>query len=281
MAQQLETIEQWVAMLGGQLFQRMSNLVREGLRIDAATAFDPTQMMTRMNMLSIEGLLTIAPFLLLLLVVALAAPQLLSGWLFSTEALRFDFSRIDPMAGIGRVFSWRGVGELIKALLKSALVGLIGALIVWHYREPLLHLANLPLEAGVVEVGRIVGSSFLMLAGVLAVVAVADVPFQLWRHADELKMSREDLRQEMKESDGNPEMKAAIRAQQREMARRRMMAEVPNAMFLAINPGRVSGPLNGTQTQDPAFGLPSASIASKRGTICGWLNWLTTRASCS
>ncbi|MEI7677861.1 MAG: flagellar biosynthesis protein FlhB [Betaproteobacteria bacterium] len=222
--------------MGGQLFHRMSNLVREGLRIDAATAFDPTQMMTRMNMLSIEGLMTIAPFLLLLLVVALAAPQLLSGWLFSTEALRFDFSRIDPMAGIGRVFSWRGVGELIKALLKSALVGLVGALIVWHYREPLLHLASLPLEAGIVELGRIVGSSFLMLAGVLAVVAVADVPFQLWRHADELKMSREELRQEMKESDGNPEMKAAIRAQQREMARRRMMAEVPNASVIVTNP---------------------------------------------
>ena len=222
--------------MGGQLFQRMSNLVREGLRIDAATAFDPAQMLTRMHTLSIEGLLTIAPFLLLLLVVAVAAPQFLSGWLFSTEALRFDFSRIDPMAGIGRVFSWHGIGELVKALIKSVLVAVIGALIVWHYREPLMHLAGLPLEAGIVELGHIVGTSFLMLAGALAVVAAADVPFQLWRHADQMKMSREELRQEMKESDGNPEMKAAIRQQQREMARRRMMSEVPNASVIVTNP---------------------------------------------
>ena len=168
--------------------------------------------------------------------VALVAPQLLSGWLFSTSALRFDLQRIDPMAGIGRVLSWRGVAELVKALIKAVLIAVVGALLVWHYREPFLQLVRMPLEAGIPEMGRIVGVSFLTLAGTLALVAAADVPFQLWRHADELKMSRQELRQEMKENEGNPEIKAAIRAQQREMARRRMMAEVPKASVIVTNP---------------------------------------------
>lgn len=222
--------------LGGELFGRMSGIVREGLRIDAAGAFDPTQMITRMHAQAFEALLAIAPLLIVLLLVAVAAPQLLSGWLFSANALRFDFQRIDPIAGIGRVLSWRGLAELVKALLKAVLIAVVGALIVWHYRDALVQLVQLPLEAGIGETGRIAGMSFLMLAGALAIVAAADVPFQLWRHADELKMSRQDVRQEMKENEGDPQIKAAIRAQQREMARRRMMAEVPKASVIVTNP---------------------------------------------
>jgi flagellar biosynthetic protein FlhB len=222
--------------LGGELFKRMGTLVRDGLRIDVTGAFDPSQMMVRFYAQSFEALMAIAPLLIVLLVVALVAPQLLSGWLFSTSALRFDLQRVDPMAGIGRVISWRGAAELIKALVKSALLAVVGAMIIWHYRQPLLDLVRLPLEAGVVELGRIVGASFMMMAGALALVAAADVPFQLWRHADELKMSRQEVRQESKENEGDPQIKAQIRAQQREMAKRRMMAEVPKASVIITNP---------------------------------------------
>jgi len=222
--------------LGGHVFGRMMGLVSEALRFDGAGVFDTTQMSTRMHAQAFEALLAIAPLLVLLMAVALVAPQLLSGWLFSTSALRFDLQRLDPLAGIGRVLSWRGIAELVKALIKAVLIAVVGALLVWHYRESLLQLLRLPLESGIPEMGRIVGISFLTLAGTLAIVAAADVPFQLWRHADELKMSREELRQEMKENEGNPEIKAAIRAQQREMARRRMMAEVPKASVIVTNP---------------------------------------------
>jgi flagellar biosynthetic protein FlhB len=222
--------------MGGHLFERMRGLVREALHFDAAGAFDPAQMIIRMYVQASEALMAIAPLLLLLLVVAIASPQLLGGWLFSTNALRFDFQRIDPMAGIGRLLSWRGVAELGKAVLKSILLAVVGSLIVWHYRQPLVQLVQMPLEAGIAETGRIVGTSFLMLAGALALVAAADVPFQLWRHSDELKMSRQELRQESKENEGDPHIKAAIRAQQREMARRRMMAEVPKASVIVTNP---------------------------------------------
>jgi flagellar biosynthetic protein FlhB len=222
--------------MGGQLFARLQAMVQGALQFDATGAFDSSQMMIRMHTQSIEALLALAPLLLLLLLVAIAAPQLLSGWLFSADALRFDLQRIDPLAGISRLASWRGVGELVKAIIKATLLAVVGALTVWHYRQSLVQLTALPLEAGIAELARIVGSSFFMLAGALAVVAAADVPFQLWRHADELKMSRQELRQEAKENDGDPQIKAAIRAQQRQMAKRRMMAEVPKASVIVTNP---------------------------------------------
>ena len=222
--------------MGGQLFTKMQAMVQGALQFDAAGAFDSSQMMLRLHAQTFAATLALAPILLLLLVVAVAAPQLLSGWLFTTESLRFDLQRIDPLAGIARLASWRGAGELIKAIIKAVLLAVVGALIVWHYRQSLVQLTALPLEAGIAETGRILGNSFFMLAGALAVVAAADVPFQLWRHADELKMSRQELRQESKENDGDPQIKAAIRQQQREMAKRRMMAEVPKASVIVTNP---------------------------------------------
>jgi flagellar biosynthesis protein FlhB len=222
--------------LGGNLFGQMRQLLRHGLQLDAAAASDPAQMTTRLYELAASGFLALAPLFAVLLLVALAAPQLLSGWNFSVSALRFDLQRLDPVAGFGRLLSWRGGAELVKALLKSALITVVAAAVMWHYREPLQQLVLLTPEAAIAQTARVAGMSFLLIAGALAVVAAIDVPFQLWRHADDLKMSRQELRQEHKESEGDPQIKAAIRNQQRAMARRRMMAEVPKASVIVTNP---------------------------------------------
>jgi flagellar biosynthesis protein FlhB len=222
--------------LGADFFRRMGALLQGGLRLDHAMATDPARMSSQLYDSAFEGGAAIAPVLLLLLLIAFVVPQLLSGWLFTWNALRFDAKRINPMAGIGRILSWRGAAELIKALLKSVLIAVVGAAVIWHYREPLMQLSVLPLDAGIAQMSRIAGMSFLIVAGVLAVVAAIDVPFQIWRHADDLKMTREELRREHKESEGDPHIKAAIRNQQRAMARRRMMAEVPTASVIVTNP---------------------------------------------
>lgn len=222
--------------LGAQLFDRMRTLLRHGLQLDAAAASDTAQMTTRLHAAALAGLLAMAPFLAVLLVVAIAAPQILSGWNFSIGALRFDLQRLDPVSGFGRLLSWRGGAELIKALVKSALITVVAAAVMWHYREPLQQLVMLPLAAAIAQTAHVAGMSFLIIAGTLALVAAVDVPFQLWKHGDDLKMSREELRQEHKESEGNPQIKAAIRQQQREMARRRMMTEVPKASVIVTNP---------------------------------------------
>lgn len=221
---------------GSALFQRLCGVLEQGLRIDASTAKDVSLMSARLLDRSLDAGMAMAPVLLLLLVTAFVVPQLLSGWLFTWNALRFDLRRISPGAGIGRILSWRGVAELAKALLKAALVTVVGAAVLWHYREPMQQLAVLPLEAGISQISSTAGMSFLLIAGALAIVAAIDVPFQLWRHADDLKMTREELRREHKENEGDPQIKAAIRNQQRAMARRRMMADVPKASVIVTNP---------------------------------------------
>jgi flagellar biosynthetic protein FlhB len=223
-------------LLGGALFDQLRVLLRHGLTLDAAAVSDASQMTTRLHDLALNGLIAMAPLLALLMIVAVGAPQLLSGWNFSWSALRIDAQRLDPLAGVARILSWRGAAELIKALVKSALIAAVAAAVMWHYREPLQQLVLLPPAAAIAQTARIAGLSFLLIAGALAVVAAADVPFQLWRHADDLKMSRQELRQEHKESEGDPQIKAAIRNQQRAMARRRMMSEVPKASVIVTNP---------------------------------------------
>jgi flagellar biosynthesis protein FlhB len=223
-------------LLGGHLLESLRELMRQGLRFDVVVASDITRMGARLNDLASGSMMAMAPILGLLLAAAVVAPQLLSGWNFSANALRMDLNRLDPVAGIGRLMSWRGAVELAKALLKSVLIAAVAAGVVWYYREALFHLVLLPPAAAIGEMLRMAGVSFLVIGGVLALVAAADVPFQLWRHADELKMSHQELRLEHKESEGDPQIKAAIRNQQRAMARRRMMAEVPKASVIVTNP---------------------------------------------
>lgn len=223
-------------LLGADLFRQLGAMLQQGLILDVTAASDATQMMSRMHDLALMALLAMAPLLAMLLVVAFAAPQFLSGWVFGTNTLRIDLQRLDPLAGLMRVLSWRGLSELVKALVKSALIAIVATATLWHYREPLLELVLLPPATAISEMARLVGLSFMIIGGTLAIVAAIDVPFQLWRHANDLKMSLQELRQEHKESEGNPEIKAAIRSQQREMARRRMMSEVPKASVIVTNP---------------------------------------------
>ncbi len=222
--------------LGAGLFEQLRALLERALRLDAQAAFDPAQMTLRFHEQSLDALWAVAPLLLVLMIVALAAPQLLSGWLFSWDALRFDAKRLNPIAGLGRLISLRGAAELAKALVKAALVTVVAAAVIWHYRDALQELSALPFERGIARMAQIVGASFLMIGATLAVVAAVDVPFQLWKNAADLKMTHQDVRQETKESEGDPQIKAAIRNQQRAMARRRMMSEIPKASVIITNP---------------------------------------------
>ena len=240
-------------MLGGNLVEQMRVLLRHALRLDPVAAFDPAQMTLRLHEQALSALLALAPLLGLLLIVAFAAPQILSGWLFSWGSLRCDLQRLDPLSGFKRILSLRGVAELVKALLKAVLIAGVAAAVAWHYRDEAQGLLMLAPVTGMAQMARIVGLSFLMIGGAVGIIAVIDVPFQLWKHADDLKMSRQELRQEQRESEGNPQMKAAVRNQQRAMARRRMMAAVPKASVIVTNPTHYAVALS---YEDNTMGAP-------------------------
>jgi len=182
------------------------------------------------------ALLGLSPLLLLVISVALLTPMLVSGWLFTFEGLQPDFSRLSPARGLGRIFSWHGVIELGKAVLKTLLIGGVAVLAIWSMRTEIFALASEPLESALAHLAMLLGRTFLIIAGAFALIVVIDVPFQIWDFRRQLRMTREEVREEYKETEGNPQIKQRIRTMQREVARRRMMQEVPKADVIVTNP---------------------------------------------
>lgn len=226
----------WVSADG--LRNSFAGLLRTALSFPRELLADPDSMATLFSSFSVEALIAIAPLLAVLLVVAFVSPLLLSGWLVSTKAFMPDFSRLDPIKGFGNMVSLTGLAELTKAIGKVLLVVGVACWVTLGRTEAMMGLAAESLPSAIVHGSRIVGVCFLAVVGSLALIAAIDVPFQIWHYRSKLKMSREDLRQEAKEQEGDPQVKAQIRSQQREMARKRMMEAVPKADVVVVNPTR-------------------------------------------
>jgi len=219
---------------------RMMQLFKSGLSFDRRLVFEPGSMGDALLNLGTDAMLTIAPLLLASVAAALVTPFLMGGWVFSSQVLRFDLSRLDPLQGLGRMFSTHGLVELVKASLKAVLVASVGVWVVWRERDHLFSLMLQPLEASMDDFASLVLLSTLLIVASLALIAAIDVPFQLWEYHRRLRMTKEEVRQEMKEQEGDPQIKARIRAAQREMSRRRMMTNVPTADVVVTNPTHYS-----------------------------------------
>lgn len=221
---------------GGQMITELNGVLASGLSFDREMAFDMELLLAHAAASIIRLLIAFAPAALILIVVALASPMLIGGWLFSVEALQPNFGRMNPIKGIGNMFSTRSAVELGKAIGKTLLVGWIAWMVIKYEIDAVLALSVEPLKSGIEHLGHLLLVSFIFIVSGLIIIAAVDAPYQMWAHAKKLMMSRQDVRQESKESDGNPEIKAKIRQQQREMARRRMMSEVPTADVVVTNP---------------------------------------------
>jgi flagellar biosynthetic protein FlhB len=221
---------------GPSLVQGFARIVRIGLSVSSADAFDTNGMLNKMATLVLEAIGAVAPLFIVLVIVAVLGPMLVGGWNISAKALQPDFTRLSPMRGLGNIFSWQGIGELAKAVMKAALVGLAAVTVFWNIQGELFGLAAMPVDLALSASGNLLVWAFLMIGSSLALVAAADVPFQIWRHNKGLSMTREEVRKEMRETDGDPQMKARIRSEQRARARARMMQEVPKADVIVTNP---------------------------------------------
>jgi len=223
-------------MMASGLGQTLSHIVRGGLQFDPAIARDSSYVMAQLSNQFFEAALALAPFLALVVIATLASPLLLRGWLFSANAFAPKFDRLNPLSGIKRMFSTQGLIELVKSLAK---VGLLGGVAAWLIGSNLGAILSLSLEEpslAIQHMGDIIGKVFMLAAGAMIFIVVLDLPYQLWSYYNKLKMTKEQLRQESKESEGDPHLKARIRSQQREVARRRMMSEIPTADVVVTNP---------------------------------------------
>ena len=223
-------------MTASQMGQSLSGIVKSGLAFEPAVGRDSHYAFDKLSGQVFDAALALAPFLLLVIIATLAGPLLLRGWLFSSKALMPKFSRLSPLAGFKRMFSQQSVVELVKSIAKVALLGTIATWLVWSNLDAAFSLGIESPERAVSHMGDLVGRMFLLATGAMIFIVVLDVPYQLWSHLDKLKMTKEQLKQEAKENEGDPYLKARVRATQREMARRRMMAEIPTADVVVTNP---------------------------------------------
>jgi flagellar biosynthetic protein FlhB len=222
--------------LGGYMGSRFNGLMSASLSLTREQSVDESLMFPTMVAEAAHALVACAPILGLTLVAALVAPLLLGGWNLSFEALAPDFTRLNPLSGFGRMFSTRSGVDLAKAFAKFILLALVAFLLLRQKSGELMALGSEPTRAAIAHATSLTGYALLMLAGTLGLIAAVDVPWQLFQHSKQLRMTRQEVREEMKESEGSPEIKGRIRTMQREIARRRMMQEVPKADVVIVNP---------------------------------------------
>jgi flagellar biosynthetic protein FlhB len=234
--------------MGTSITLKLKTLLRDGLTLDKGLSYNTEQLLPHLHALSLDALTALFPFLLISLLAAIFAPMLLNGWLFTLQPLQPKFSKLNPVAGLGRMFSTNSLVELLKAIAKALVVGGVGAWVIWHSREAVMLLMTQPLAAAIPNLGALMWGSFIAIMGGMLLIAAVDVPFQLYEHNKKLMMTKQEVRQEAKESEGSPEVKGRIRKMQREMAQRRMMAQIPTADVVVTNPTHFSVALRYSET---------------------------------
>lgn len=223
-------------VMGSYMVKGLDRLFHSHLTIDRVQVFDDRAVGAALYDTLIRVLELMAPLFVLVTLAALLAPMALGGVTFSGEALKLDFTRLDPVKGLKRVFGPKGLMELAKALVKFAVIGAIAVALLWYWSTGLMSLGLQSVDEALGYTGGYIVWALLLISGGMALIAAVDVPFQVWDHARQLKMTRQEIKDEYKETDGQPEVKSRLRSLQREFTQRRMMAAVPQADVVVVNP---------------------------------------------
>ena len=224
------------ATLAPELSTGAGQLLAAGLRFDAALLAQPGAMTERLADLGLQMLVMLLPLFGVVLVAALAAGLLAGGWNFTLTPLVPNFGKINPLSGLGRLFSMHQLTDTLKASALALILGAVAAVYLAGHWLQHAQLLAMPLPAALASAGGLILDGLLPVAGVLGVFALVDVPLQRQMLLRRLRMSAEDLRQEYKEVEGNAEVKAKVKLRMREMANRRMLAAVPGADLVVMNP---------------------------------------------
>ncbi|MCF4995153.1 flagellar biosynthesis protein FlhB [Pseudomonas syringae] len=223
-------------IFGGALAQEMMELMRMNFSLPREVILDQRSMGSYLMHSGLIALLAIQPIMITLLLAAVIGPISLGGWLFAAGSLAPKFSRMNPGAGLKRMFSMKAIVELLKALAKFFIVLAVALVVLAGDVDDLLRIAHEPLEMAIIHSLQLVGWSTLWMACGLIIIAAVDVPVQIFESMKKLKMTKQEVRDEHKDQEGRPEVKQRIRQVQREMSQRRMMAAIPEADVVITNP---------------------------------------------
>lgn len=225
---------------GPWMSDRIAAVAELGFSFQRETAFDTRQMFSHLGASLREAALALAPWLALVLFAAFFGPLGVGGWLFSTKAIAPKLNRLNPLSGLKRMFSANSLVELVKSWAKVLVVGLMAWLVLGFYFEDALTLQRKDTEPAIQGAVHIIIWSVIFLCASTALIALVDVPWQIYNHTKKLRMSLQEIKDEYKESEGRPEVKGKIRQLQRQAAQRRMMADVPTADVVITNPTHYS-----------------------------------------
>src|SRR5690554_4446605 len=223
-------------IFGTQLGASLEAIMRDSFSLERSAIFDTRHMSVQLIAAAKEAAWALSPILVLLLIAAIAGSIGIGGLLFSGKAIAPKLNRMDPIKGLGRMFSIRSLVELVKAIAKVGLVMAIAVLILNARTEDLLAIADEPAVPAMEHVLWTLGWSFFLLACATIIISIIDVPFQIFDHQKKLRMTKQEVKDEYKDTEGKPEVKGKIRQLQREMAQRRMMQDVPTADVVITNP---------------------------------------------
>lgn len=223
-------------VLGGNISRNIMNISVEGFSVSRELIFDPSQLPYQFMHMASQALLALLPFLAVMLVAVFAGPLMMGGWSFSLETIAFKSEKLNPIKGLARIFSLKGLVELAKALAKFLLLLGAAILIFFSIDQQLLSLASMNPKAAGVEAVTVLVQVLLILSATTILIVALDVPFELWNHSKQLRMTKQEVRDEMKETDGNPQVKQRIRTMQRQLAEGRMMEDVKTADVVITNP---------------------------------------------
>ncbi len=224
------------SLMGGWLFNGMSQLFVSQLEFDRKITDKAELLPGLFAQAIVDAFLLILPIMLMMYFIAIVSTVLSGGMVFSFGMVAPKFSKLNPLSGLQRIFGTKALIELVKAIVKFLVVGGILLLQVSNHMDELLSLANMDLNQAMAIAGKLIVDACFWLAMGLVLIALADVPIQQYQVHKKLMMSRQEVRDEMKDSEGRPEVKQKIKQRQREMANNKMMAKVKDADVVITNP---------------------------------------------
>ncbi len=227
-------------IFGDYMASGLTDIFNYTFTIDRSVIFDDKAPFIYAQKSIMQGVLIIAPMGILLFIVAITAPAILGGWTFSSEAMIPKLSKMNPLSGFKRMFGLNAVIELLKGIIKVAVVGVVSYFVFLSFQDDFMQLANEPINVAMAHSISIFFWSFFMFSAALVLIVIVDVPYQIYEHTKKMKMTKQEVKDEYKESEGKPEVKGRIRQLQQQMAQSRMMEDVPDADVVVTNPTHFS-----------------------------------------
>lgn len=227
-------------VFGADLAESMMNVMKYTFTFDRAIIESDNMMFAYLGRSFFEAGLGLFPIFIVLLIASLVGPIGLGGWLFSAKALAPKLSRLNPLEGIKRMFSLKSIVELFKSIGKVLVVSSLAVFLLISLSNEVLRISSETIDSAIIHTMTILVWAVLALCSSTIIIAMIDVPFQMWDHKKKLKMTMQEVKDEMKDTEGKPEVKGRIRQLQHEMAQRRMMSAVPEADVVITNPSHYS-----------------------------------------